>query len=49
MAKLTITNRAESDWQGVIEDRVNLMLGAILMNIRRIDIEFECHGCTRVS
>jgi ribosome-associated translation inhibitor RaiA len=44
MARLTITNLAAADWQVVIEDRVNLMLGSTMLNIRRIDIEFACHG-----
>ena len=43
MARMTITNRAAADWQAIIEDRVSLMLGSALVNIRRIDIDFDSH------
>ena len=41
MPRVTITNRAEPQWETVIESRVSVMLGSVFSRIARLDIEFD--------
>ncbi len=41
MAKIVIRNRVESEWQPVIEAKLQIMLGSMLAYTSRIDIELD--------
>lgn len=41
MAKILIRNRVEYDWKPVVEAKLRVMLGSMLGDINRIDIEFS--------
>ena len=41
MAKILIRNHVEHDWKPLIEAKLQVMLGSMLGDINRIDIEFS--------
>jgi hypothetical protein len=41
MSRITIRNRAEPQWQPVIETKLQVMLGSMLAHISRIEVEFD--------
>lgn len=41
MSRIIIRNRAESKWNAVIETKLQVMLGSILTNLSRINVELD--------
>ncbi len=41
MLKTVINNRAEPEWTPVIEARLQIMLGSLLNQVTRIEVDFE--------
>jgi hypothetical protein len=46
MPRVTINNRAEPQWDTIIESRVSVMLGSVFTRIARLEIDFDygVHG-----
>lgn len=47
MAKITISNRAQPEWEPAIDAKLQLVLGSVRAPINRLDIEFERFTCRR--
>lgn len=47
MPKLTILNRAQPEWDVIIETNLRVMLGSILAGLGRIDVEFDAYSDDR--
>lgn len=41
MSRIIIRNRAETKWSSVIESKLQVMLGSMLANISRINVELD--------